>query len=117
MEGFFFEHTESFAPTGSSIDQSDRWRCVTCDGGSHGHGHGHEAEQEADGLGHVVGADQLEGDGSHDADEAAVKQPHQQAHGDEAAKDVAQRDHHGHEADDEEGRHLEGRQGGATGTI
>lgn len=86
--------------------------CVTCDGGSHSHGHRHQAQQEADGLGHVFGLDQLKGDRSHDADEAAVKQPHQQAHGDQPAEDVAQRDHHGHEADDEEGRHLEGRERG-----
>lgn len=89
-------------------------RCITCDGGPHSHGHGHQAQQEANGLGHVVGPDQFEGDRGHDADEAAVKKPHQQAHGDQPAKDIAQRDHHGHEADDEEGSHLEGQERGVS---
>jgi len=86
--------------------------CVTCDGRSHGHGHGHQAQQEADGLGNVVRPDQLEGNGGHDADKAAVEQPHQQAHSDQPAEDVAKRDHHGHDADDEEGGHLRGQQRG-----
>ncbi len=87
--------------------------CLTCDGRPHGHGHGHQAQQEADGLGHVFGPNQLKGDRGHDANKAAVKQPHQQAHGDQPAEDVAQRDHHGHEADDEEGSDLERQERGA----
>lgn len=85
---------------------------ITCDGGSHSHGHRHQAQQESDGLGHIFGSDQLKGNGSHDADEATVKQAHQQAHSDQPAEDVAHWDHHGHEADDEEGRHLEGQERG-----
>lgn len=81
---------------------------ITCDGGPHSHGHRHQAQQEADGLGHVFGPNQLESDRGHDADEAAVKQPHQQTDGNQPTKDVAQRDHHGHEANDEEGSHLGG---------
>lgn len=86
--------------------------CITCDGGSHSHGHGHQAQQEADSLGHVICPNELKGNGGHDADEAAVEQPHQQAYGDQPAKDVAQRNHHGHEADNEEGSYLEGQQRG-----
>lgn len=90
--------------------------CFTCYGRTHNHRHRHQAEQEADSLGHIVGPDQLEGDGGHDADEAAIEEPHQQAHGDKSPKDLAQRDHHGHDAYDKEGRHLE-RQGDRHGFI
>lgn len=81
--------------------------CFTCDGRTHDHRHRHQAQQEANRLGHIVGPDQLEGDGRHDADEAAVEEPHQQAHGDKTPEDLAHGDHHGHDADDEERRHLE----------
>lgn len=79
---------------------------VTCDRGSHDHRHGHQAQQEANGLGHVFGTNQLKCDRSHDRDEAAIKQPHQQTHSNQPAEDAAQRDHHGHDADDKEGCHL-----------
>lgn len=77
----------------------NRWTC--------NHRNGHQAEQEADSLGDIIGSDQLKGDGGHDTDEAAVKKPHQQAHSNQPSKDVAQRDHHGHNADDEEGNYLQ----------
>lgn len=74
----------------------------TCDGRTDGHGDGHHAQEESDGLRHVLRAHQLEGDGSHDADETAVEQTHEQTHGDQPAENITQRNHHRHHTDDQE---------------
>lgn len=80
---------------------------ITCDGRPDGHGDRHHAQEEADGLRHVLGAHQLERDGSHDADEAAVEQTHEQTHSNESTEHMTQRNHHGHQPDHQERGHLQ----------
>lgn len=79
---------------------------LTCYGRPGCHGDCHEPQQVADGLGGLHGPDQLEGDGGHDGDEAAVTQPQEDADHDDALKHTALRDHHGHESQQQERGHL-----------
>lgn len=78
----------------------------TCNGWPHRHGHRHHAQQETNGLRHILGSHELEGDGSHDADKAAIKKAHEKTNGDEPAEDSAERDHHGHESNHQERGYL-----------
>lgn len=84
---------------GSTVLQSDTI-VITCNGGPHCHWYRHETKQESNSLRHIFGSNQFKSNGSHEADEAAVKQAHQQTHSYEPTEDVAQRYHHRQQAND-----------------
>ena len=89
-------------PTGDNA----RTMLFTCDGWAHSHGYRHESEQKSNCLGDVLGTNQLKGNGGHNGNEASIEETHDEADSNEAPKDSAQGDHHGHQTDEEKGQDL-----------
>lgn len=79
---------------------------LTCNGWTNCHRHWHEPKQKSDGLGDILSPNELEGNRSHNANEAPVEQAHEETDSNESSKDIAQWNHHRHQPNKKEWGHL-----------
>lgn len=89
---------------------------LTCNGGPSNHWQGHHAQEVANGLRGLHWAHQFKCDGGHDGDEEAIAKAQEKADNDEASEAPTQGNHHGHQAQEQEGDDLE-KQGPEVGHV